>query len=211
MRRTVRFIAEAACIVSFLSLLAAATFCIRAQFVSDKGFYASVHLFEDAAVLVSVEANTGSSVLFLEMQRTNIGSSKTPEMIRGYARLPTWHRSTGKPWQWSFRSIPQASQQPINRLGLHYSYSPGVIPSGTQSRTLLISWFTLLGGLTILPLARGTLFLRRHSRRARWKRNGCCLKCGYDLRATPDRCPECGHVPRQLRETGPERTASNRA
>jgi hypothetical protein len=39
----------------------------------------------------------------------------------------------------------------------------------------------------------GTRWLKRYLASRRPK-PGCCRKCGYDLRASPERCPECGNV-----------------
>jgi hypothetical protein len=44
----------------------------------------------------------------------------------------------------------------------------------------------------IPPLAWGSLRWRRSAVRRRRTRQGECLACGYDLRASSGRCPECG-------------------
>ena len=49
-----------------------------------------------------------------------------------------------------------------------------------------------------LVAASGTVLawcLSRSPRRRRTRRRGDCAACGYDFRATPGRCPECGLVP----------------
>jgi hypothetical protein len=60
-------------------------------------------------------------------------------------------------------------------------------------RGAVIPLWLLLVATSAFPAARCILW-RRTIRRTRGRLN-VCFKCGYDLRATPDRCPECGAVP----------------
>ena len=46
--------------------------------------------------------------------------------------------------------------------------------------------------LALPPAAAAAWAVRAERRRRRRANAGQCLRCGYDLRATPRRCPECG-------------------
>jgi hypothetical protein len=50
-------------------------------------------------------------------------------------------------------------------------------------------------GLAALLIVSLLFYDFRRLRKETRERFGLCLTCGYDLRATPDRCPECGTVP----------------
>jgi hypothetical protein len=71
-----------------------------------------------------------------------------------------------------------------NRFGFRYNrYSDGSANF----------WVPLI--LFTVPFFVVSLILHRYLRRLGLRDSGLCPVCQYDLRATPDRCPECGAIP----------------
>jgi hypothetical protein len=50
---------------------------------------------------------------------------------------------------------------------------------------IIVGGMAIIAGLAAIKDRKNRLTLKRQSR-------GLCLVCGYDLRASPVRCPECG-------------------
>jgi hypothetical protein len=70
----------------------------------------------------------------------------------------------------------------VYRTGFDSSFA------SASERGLAIPMWSLVLLFAIPP----AFALRRIVRGRRRARAGRCVGCGYDLRATPDRCPECG-------------------
>jgi hypothetical protein len=70
---------------------------------------------------------------------------------------------------------------------LGFAFVAREVPPTVFRAIAIPHWFLALF-FAVLPV----LYLRARLRSRRRHRIGLCRRCGYDLRATPDRCPECG-------------------
>jgi hypothetical protein len=59
---------------------------------------------------------------------------------------------------------------------------------------LLIVPFYLIAIVTLIGSTPTLVSIRRWRRERRRRAVGRCRGCGYDLRASPERCPECGRL-----------------
>ncbi len=68
-------------------------------------------------------------------------------------------------------------------LWMMWNIAPGAVAFGVA----------ILLAVTGVPVE--AYIRRRQDRVERLRRERVCLTCGYDCRATPNRCPECGRAP----------------
>ena len=89
---------------------------------------------------------------------------------------------------WDPQAFWVATDARLDLLGFHFRGGPA--PGGHGWVAVVPLWQV---ALLTLPLPARWLWLAGRARRRRSRH--LCLACGYDLRATPGRCPECGAVP----------------
>jgi hypothetical protein len=105
----------------------------------------------------------------------------------GVVRYPQPHSSVA-PSEWqTFRRDQVNDIEPFRWSFLGVAVKTGSDADGQGIAVKVSCWF-LLGVSAVLPARWFWVW-----RRARMiERQGRCRKCGYDLRASPERCPECG-------------------
>ncbi len=196
-------------ILSLLSLLLCAATCVlwvRSYSVADIYCWASRSGTES-------EAGSYAGGMFVtETQRVPAANDMTGLLFSGgstgdslsYEQRPatkgaTWtdrYSASALIWQGGgFGLVSDGSNrmtvQKIEERGDITAISGVAGPVLCNRVALVVPYWALVMATGILPAWLG-LRIGRWGIRRRSSRSGLCPSCGYDLRASPERCPECG-------------------
>lgn len=173
---------------SFLSLVTAVMW-VRSYFAIDRPEYSTRIGLDGAAdyAIISIAGYVGVSIdryTFLASDRdvfiTVSGGRTEPRF--------TWHRNG-----WAGRNDYDRALENYGHGWVYFDAHKRLRMWNTQGISLRewdvrVPYWWLMLVFSISPV--GWICWKLNRRRSR--RTGLCSNCGYDLRATPGRCPECG-------------------
>ena len=183
-----------------LSLLLCVAVCVlwvRSYFVADRFFWRgwaddADRSYQRQVVILSGHGGVGVNSIVQSGERWPANRLGYREAIAQYlakSGSPPFHSSG-------------ASKYPAFNVGVgddpvwggfkHGSFFNPVSPADPRPRSygwqVVVPYWAIVPATAVLPVVWEW---RRRTRRRR-EIAGLCPSCGYDLRATPERCPECG-------------------
>jgi hypothetical protein len=182
-----RRLANLSTALSLLLCVAVGVMWVRGAFVADWVEYVPVRSTQTAPIkLVIFQLLFGDGGIRLSKTEFRVENPDDPSELARWLNLPTLSLNSAKPvlkLDSAFHGFDMSSGT--------LTYAPGATMQGWVLRVPY--WFQL-GLSAILPSMWVRRWLRARHRQHRLM-HLLCPACGYDLRATPERCPECGAVP----------------
>lgn len=175
-----------ASLLSLLLCLALSALCTRSFWRHDSVSFTYCHLAKTG--WVGTELKLGSlhgELIWDYLHDDFLPGQQPPEYYRGKIRGPAWSSVPARQSRIDLRG------QPLAWAGFGAVVLRGANSAATYSRTsVAIPYWLVLFVTALLPGRTLARLARDRYRRA--FRPGVCRSCGYDLRGTPERCPECG-------------------
>jgi hypothetical protein len=193
-RRLFRILTRVVIALSFALFLAVVVLWVQSQFSRD--FVAREQVWPIPAGFRGEVVAIGSGYGRVWWRRTTWQTSGGPEWLWPPEK-GSLSRSPGIPF-WITGSGHRISTNWFAGAGPDFEWAVDTNGYDGRSfywRTLTVPYWALTAGLGLMPGAWLARAVRNWRRRRRVARAGRCAGCGYDLRATPDRCPECGRMP----------------
>ncbi len=179
---------------------------VRSEFVHDSYGY-TINLAGSPPTMW-VQYRTGLSTWQGEVWfvREAVGNNFDLEVYRKYWASRGLHFDPVGVGRWAYGDLIGGGQNVpadtfIEWLGFRAAHRQTPNNNGQWYRVqrYAVPFWAIVTMFAILPVQRFAIALRRALIRLLWRsvriEPGHCRHCGYDLRATPDRCPECGTVP----------------
>jgi hypothetical protein len=189
-----------AALVSLLIAVVALGLLGRQRDISDRWAWRSMKFSDDGALLVSREWAIISSAGRLGFQHAAVDhldwdpAFQITSRSNGFAY--DFYTPGANPWTFGTFSPAMSPKTHVWLRVPGFSVTTTTTSAhwarGQYVDVSLPLWLIAL--LASIPPIVWELRYRRGRRRRRRLNRGQCASCGYDLRATPDRCPECGAV-----------------